>query len=755
MKAKTGVLQGLRVIDFGQYVAGPVTAMMLGDYGADVIHIDPPGGPVWDGWKGNAVLMRGKRNIILNLKEEKDLQIARDLIATADIVVENFRPGVMDRLGLGWEACEKLNPALIYCSLPGYSRADEKRRGLPGWEGTICAEGGLYHGVDYYTRKEFYRFDAMPLASMFAAVIACHSIAAALIVRKKTGRGQFIESALYDACFEVDSTRAVDKYIWMWPPEMERKIEEIHSSPILHMMAQHPCKDGRYIQTTPPPRGGVKLCRALFPAEWLTEGPPDDADEEIRKVMLTRTMREWEAYAQEVHGAGLASSLTSEEWLHEQHALDSRTVVPVKDPVLGDTLQPGVPSLMLRSGDSAGLPRHLPDADRAEILSELEELKKAPPAADAAHSFGAAEPELPLKGIKVLDLCQVVAGPTCGRLLAEYGAEVIKINNPRIMDNFTALGGHETQFNGKKTIFLDLKSAEGKAVMEELIREADVFHCNFAQEAYIHLNYTEEELRERNPGIILSQVNIHSLGGGREWFRGHEDLGEAITGMSMRYGGTWKPDTLPLLILDHMTGQMGAFGVLLAIYGRMNDGEGQRVQVCLSRSSTLTQLPFMLTYAGKVWDEPAGPDCWGYSVYDRIYHAQDRPFYLVATQEQLKAIPELRSIAWETAASLPYQLETLFGKESCEHWLTILRSYGVTAAPCRKYKAEFAGDEYAYARGIAKTENHPGLGMVRTVHCAPRMSLTPPQPGYPSHVPGSDTEDFLKEFYEAHPAVRK
>ena len=185
MKAKTGVLQGLRVIDFGQYVAGPVTAMMLGDYGADVIHIDPPGGPVWDGWKGNAVLMRGKRNIILNLKEEKDLQIARDLIATADIVVENFRPGVMDRLGLGWEACEKLNPALIYCSLPGYSRADEKRRGLPGWEGTICAEGGLYHGVDYYTRKEFYRFDAMPLASMFAAVIACHSIAAALIASAK------------------------------------------------------------------------------------------------------------------------------------------------------------------------------------------------------------------------------------------------------------------------------------------------------------------------------------------------------------------------------------------------------------------------------------------------------------------------------------------------------------------------------------------------------------------------------------------
>ncbi len=752
---KKGVLTGLRVLDFGQYIAGPLTAMILADYGADVIHVDPPGGPRWDGWNSGAVLGRGKRNIILDLKDPSDLETAKKLAASADILIENFRPGVMDRLGLGYESCAEANPTLIYCSLPGFSRHDPLRRDLPGWEGLIAAEAGLYSTIDMGSRQSSIRFDALPLASNFAAVIACHSILAALIVREKCNRGQYIESALYDACFEVDSTRTVTPPQSFLLPGMKLSPESMNAYSLVRMMAQYPCRDGRYIQTTPPPRGGVKLCRAVFPAEWLTEGPPENADEEVRKVMLSRTMREWERFAQEVHGAGVASSLTSEEWLHEPHALDSRTVIPVKDPVLGDTLQPGVPSLMLRSGDAAGLPRHMPDADRAEILSELKALKNAPPAADAAHRFGSAAPEPPLKGVKVLDLSQVVAGPTCGRLLAEYGAEVIKINNPRIMDNYTALAGHETQFNGKKTVFLDLKSPEGKAVMETLIREADVFHSNFAQAAYAHLNYTEEALRERNPGIILSQVNIHSLGGGREWFRGHEDLGEAITGMSMRYGGTWKPDTLPLLILDHMTGQMGAFGVLLAIYGRMNDGEGQRVQVCLSRSSTLTQLPFMLTYAGKVWDEPAGPDCWGYSVYDRIYHAQDRPFYLVATQEQLKAIPELRSIAWETAASLPYQLETLFGKESCEHWLTIMRSYGVTAAPCRKYKAEFAGDEYAYARGIAKTENHPGLGMVRTVHCAPRMSLTPPQPGYPSHVPGSDTEDFLKEFYEAHPAVRK
>ena len=85
---KHGVLKGLRVIDFGQYIAGPLCAMILGDYGADVIHIDPPGGPRWDGYKANAVLARGKRNIILDLKDPKDSAVAKKLFRTADILVD-------------------------------------------------------------------------------------------------------------------------------------------------------------------------------------------------------------------------------------------------------------------------------------------------------------------------------------------------------------------------------------------------------------------------------------------------------------------------------------------------------------------------------------------------------------------------------------------------------------------------------------------------------------------------------------------
>src|SRR5947207_833081 len=115
-----GALDGVRVIDFGQYIAGPLLTMLLADQGADVIRVDPPGGPRFD-TPANRTWNRGKRSIVLDLKQAGDLGIARSLIESTDVVVENFRPGVMDRLGLGATAMLAANPRLIYCSLPGFA----------------------------------------------------------------------------------------------------------------------------------------------------------------------------------------------------------------------------------------------------------------------------------------------------------------------------------------------------------------------------------------------------------------------------------------------------------------------------------------------------------------------------------------------------------------------------------------------------------------------------------------------------------
>src|SRR5437868_238784 len=128
-----GALDGIRVIDFGQYVAGPLAAMLLADQGADVVRVDPPGGPRYD-TPANATWNRGKRSIVLDLKDPAGNETARRLIETADVVVENFRPGVMDRLGLGPEVMTAANPRLIYCSMPGFA-SDDPRAGVAAWEG--------------------------------------------------------------------------------------------------------------------------------------------------------------------------------------------------------------------------------------------------------------------------------------------------------------------------------------------------------------------------------------------------------------------------------------------------------------------------------------------------------------------------------------------------------------------------------------------------------------------------------------------
>lgn len=108
-----GVLNGIKVLDFGQFVAGPLTGMLLADQGADVVKVDPPGGPSWD-TPANATWNRGKRSIALDLKDTADLERAQALIASADVLLENFRPGVMDRLGLGAKAATTANPRLVY-----------------------------------------------------------------------------------------------------------------------------------------------------------------------------------------------------------------------------------------------------------------------------------------------------------------------------------------------------------------------------------------------------------------------------------------------------------------------------------------------------------------------------------------------------------------------------------------------------------------------------------------------------------------
>ena len=136
------VLDGVRVLDLSWGIAGPMTAMMMADHGADVIKIEPPGGDPYRGQLGYRAWQRGKRSAVFDLKNAEDNEDFLALVKTADVLVETYAPGVTGRLGIDYDTLKAVNPRLVYCSITGYGR-DNKHADRPAYDALVAARSGL------------------------------------------------------------------------------------------------------------------------------------------------------------------------------------------------------------------------------------------------------------------------------------------------------------------------------------------------------------------------------------------------------------------------------------------------------------------------------------------------------------------------------------------------------------------------------------------------------------------------------------
>jgi crotonobetainyl-CoA:carnitine CoA-transferase CaiB-like acyl-CoA transferase len=232
--AQTGKpLDGILVIDFSRILAGPYCSMQLGDLGASVLKVESPKGDDCRHWgppfeAGESAYFlavnRNKRSICLDLKTEEGLDIARSLVARADVLLENFRPGTMDRLGLGYEECRKANSSVVYCSISGYGQSGPLRD-KPGYDAVMQGEGG-WMGL---TGEP----DGMPmkvgasLADILTGMMAAEGILAALLRREKTGRGDRIDVALFDS---VLATLCYQAQGFLMTGRLPRRLGNRHSS---------------------------------------------------------------------------------------------------------------------------------------------------------------------------------------------------------------------------------------------------------------------------------------------------------------------------------------------------------------------------------------------------------------------------------------------------------------------------------------------------------------------------------------------
>lgn len=738
-----GTLEGVRIIDFGQYMAGPLAGMLLADQGADVIRVEPPGGPMWD-TPANATWNRGKRSIVLDLKSEEGVITAKKLIASADVVIENFRPGVMDRLGLGADAMTEANPRLIYCSMPGFA-ADDPRSEVAAWEGVVGAATGTYLtsavGAWVDDQPDRPTYTAIPTSSSYAAFVGTACIAMALVGRERDGVGQVIEAPLFDSTYQAIGVRGLNYHDQPPPPRGGAG-----------WVRQYECADGRWVQFHAANTRFIhQFMDAAGVGDWRDEGLSDrerlagniELNEELSKRMTalfkTRPAQEWEDL---VNAAGTPTAIcrSSGEWLTHEHAVASEIVAEVVDPKLGKMTQPGIQVRLSETPGGIRGPAPAPDADHDAIVAELAAMNRSSESVPALSEVRGV-----LDGMKVLDLCIILAGPTCGRTLAEFGANVIKIDNPN-REGGIAL--HHDVNRGKESVFLDLKTEAGQEVFWRLAEDADVIVQNYRLGVVKRLGIDYESIRERRPDIVYATLNAYGEIGPWAERPGWEQLAQAATGMQARYGGDGPPVLQPFPVNDYGTGLMGAYAVGLALLHKQKTGEGQHVFSALARTAMTLQSSFVADYEGKTWDEPRGQDSLGSAPLHRLYQGSDGWFFLGAKESQLAALADITGVdAGLGGEALEAALTAAFAEETIASWTWRLVARGIGAHGAATMD-EVMSDPWAVDNGMSITREHDSAGSITTNGPSARLTRTPLVAGKPAPVPGGDGIAVLSDIMD-------
>ena len=300
-----GPLQGLRVIDLTRVLAGPFCTQSLGDLGAEVLKIEPPERgdetrhfPPFIAGESHYFLgiNRNKKSLVVDLQDDRGKEILRQLVSKSDILVENYRPGVMDRLGLGYAALSEINPRLIYCAISGFGLTGPLRD-KPSFDIVTQALSGALsiNGERGHMPVKL----GIPLGDMVGGVFGPMAILAALHERHQTGRGRLIDISLQDGLIGM-----LGYFVQLAfctgddPPPMGS------SHPNIVPYGSFPASDGSIIIAILSERFWSKLCDALERPE-LADDPRyatptarrdrrDEVDELIAAVTRTRTVAEWE-----------------------------------------------------------------------------------------------------------------------------------------------------------------------------------------------------------------------------------------------------------------------------------------------------------------------------------------------------------------------------------------------------------------------------------------------------------------------------
>lgn len=397
----TSPLDGICVLDLSRHLAGPYCAMMLGDLGAEVIKVERPGagdetrqwGPPFVGGESAYYLCcnRNKKSVTLNLKDPADVEKCKQLAARSDVLIENFRVGGLDEMGLGYEALKELNPRLIYCSITGFGQNGPYRDRL-GYDFVIQAMGGLMSITGEPDRPPMKV--GVAIVDVSAAMFACIGILAALQARERTGEGQRVDISLLDSqvawlanvgsnylCSGVVPGRWGNAHASIVPYQAFRCGADARTC------SGHPqqveASEGDYIVIAVGNDGQwQRLCDVLNKPDWKTDprfatNPQRVAHRDtlvplIEEILLQKPAAEW-LTALEAHDVPAAPVNTINKVFADPQVLAREMLVQMLHPTAGVVKMAGTPIKLSATPAQMKLPPPLLGEHNDEVLGFLEQ----------------------------------------------------------------------------------------------------------------------------------------------------------------------------------------------------------------------------------------------------------------------------------------------------------------------------------------------------------------------------------------------
>jgi crotonobetainyl-CoA:carnitine CoA-transferase CaiB-like acyl-CoA transferase len=681
MSEQAGPLEGMVVVDLTTNLASAYTSLLFADYGADVIQVERPGGSPLRGMRAWPFWMRGKKSVVLDLHRAEDLDVARGLAAGADVVVEAFGAGAADRLGLGYDVLRPLNPGLVYGSITAFGHVGPFAH-LKGHEAVVMAKtGSMYGNVAPHRPGE--PVMTVPYgATLGAALLAQQGILLALHERERSGHGQRVDATMVQGMLAQDPWSyfmklLADRYpaalTAVGAPTQARRVP---TSWLSFGLLNGYTKDGRWMQFAHAvPKQFEAFVRALG-LEWARTDPewknaPDSEDDDQRNrwwtMMLegvrSRTVEEWQEVFDSDKDVFAEIYLSGRELFDHPQVIHDRHVVEVTDPELGAVRQMGV--LVKMSATPASKLQPAPRLDQHGSELRPRTARHLPTGEQTAVDSGPRD-TLPLEDVLVVDLGTFYAGPFGSTMLTDQGATVVKIE-PLEGDPIRfqmpipeSAGVRVTQ--GKKSVAVNVFTEEGKAIVVELVRQADIVLHSYRGGVAARMGLAPAAMHAINPDLVYHHGVGYGVDGPHSGRAAFAPTIAAASGFARRSGGGG-PEGIDLSIdeIKDATLRMGgappghpdgmaalgvAVGMLLGLYARDRGAPGQVTQTSMLSTMGHVLGDVLVDYAGAPPDPVADPDYFGFSALYRLYRARDAWIVLCATGDGdwdtlLAALPEL------------------------------------------------------------------------------------------------------------------